>query len=458
MNQKRFPSDFVWGTATSSYQIEGAAREDGRGKSIWDRFAHTPGKVKNGDTGDIAADHYHRYPQDIAIMRDIEVKAYRFSIAWPRILPAGDGAVNEAGLAFYDRLVDGLLEAGIAPFATLYHWDMPQQIYERLGGWASCEMSDHFAHYVDVVSRRLGDRVRYWATFNEPRIFTMLGYHRGTHAPGLTDERLSVQAAHHVMLAHGKSVPILRANVPHAQVGIVYALSAVETSSDHPDVLARARIQHARTNCWFVEPVLKGCYAPELLELPEFAGLQIEPGDMEIISRPIDWVGVNYYSRTMITLDHVQGTAVAMMGGYASNQKLPGETLPRTAVGWEIYPPGLYSVLKRLNDDYAPKAIYITENGAAFEDIVSPDGRVHDEPRVEFLREHFKVAWQSIQEGIPLRGYFVWSLMDNFEWAHGYGPRFGLVYIDYVTLERRLKDSARFYQSVIATNTVPEIE
>jgi len=449
MTDYQFPAGFVWGSATASYQIEGAAREDGRGESIWDRFSHTPGKVANGDTGDVAADHYHRYQEDVALMKTLGLKAYRFSIAWPRILPDGVGPINEAGLAFYDRLVDALLEADIAPYVTLYHWDLPQALQDRQGGWLSRAIVEQFVHYADVVSRRLGDRVRYWTTFNEPRIFVTHGYMNGQHAPGLTDEASGPQAAHHVLVAHGMAVPVLRQNAgPDAQVGIVYALNPVEAASDNPEVMARQRVLDAQVNRWFVEPVLLGSYPDELADAPGFSALVVEPGDMDLIRTPVDFVGANYYSRIIVGNPQAQSALPDLEDSEV-------EAAEYTAMGWEIYPQGLYNTLKRLHDRYHPPAIYVTENGAAFDDAIAPDGRVHDERRVAYLRDHFRMAWQAIQDGVPLRGYFVWSLMDNFEWAHGYDKRFGIVYVDYPTGERTVKDSAYFYQQVIARNGLP---
>ena len=449
MTEYQFPAGFVWGAATASYQIEGAAREDGRGESIWDRFSHTPGKVLNGDTGDVAADHYHRYREDIALMKQLGLKGYRFSIAWPRILPDGVGAVNEAGLAFYDRLVDALLEAGITPFVTLYHWDLPQALQDRQGGWLSRAIVEQFVHYADVVSRRLGDRVRYWATFNEPRIFITHGYMQGQDAPGLADEASGPQAAHHVLVAHGMATPVLRQNAgPDAQVGIVYALSPVEAAGDHPETLARQRVLDAYINRWFVEPVLLGSYPDELADAPGFSSLAIEPGDMDAIHTPVDFVGVNYYSRIIIGQGQPETAPVTPVDLEDSE----GKAAEYTAMGWEVYPQGLYNTLKRLHDRYRPPALYVTENGAAFHDEIAPDGRVHDERRTAYLREHFRMAWQAIQDGVPLRGYFVWSLMDNFEWTQGYSKRFGIMYVDFATGNRIIKDSGYFYQQVIARN------
>lgn len=455
MAEYQFPADFVWGAATAAFQVEGAAQEDGRGESVWDRFSHTPGRVFNGDTGDVAADHYHRWQDDIRLMQDIGLNAYRFSIAWPRILPNGVGEVNEAGLAFYDRLVDGLLEAGITPFITLYHWDLPQVLQDRQQGWASRQIVDQYVNYADIVSRRLGDRVRHWATFNEPRVFISHGYQRTEHAPALGDRRVGIQAAHHVLLAHGSAVRVLRENVTDGQIGIVYAFSGVEAPDANPETLARQRLLDAKMNRWFIEPALVGTYPQVLLDSPDFSALEIQSGDMATIHAPVDWVGINYYSHIVLkganTSDAIPVTAEEAA---ASTVEAP----KRTAMGWEIYPQGLYDVMKQLIDSYNPPALYVTENGAAFEDVVTDDGRVHDTQRVRYLRDHFRVAHWAIEDGVPLKGYFVWSLLDNFEWAHGYSKRFGITYIDYDTQARILKDSGYYYQRVIAANAAVDIE
>lgn len=437
MSESLFPSDFLWGSATASYQVEGAAFEDGKGESIWDRFSHTPGKIKNGDTGDVACDHYHRYLEDVEIMRTLGMKAYRFSIGWPRILPEGDSAVNQAGLDFYDRVVDAVLDAGIVPLATLYHWDLPQALQDRQGGWASRAIVPQFAHYADVVSRRLGDRVKLWATLNEPHVITFTGHEYGHHAPGITDRAIAAQVAHHLLLAHGTAVPVLRANIgADAQIGIVNNQAYFDTL---PGALEPDRVQRdmadAFVNRIFMDPIFRGHYPTAVKNAPGFAELTIKPGDFEIIQAPLDFVGINYYSR------HVIGQARNPDAEY-------------TTMGWEVYPDGLYKTLTRVHQEYKPKAIYITENGAAFEDTVAEDGCVHDERRVAYLREHFRRAAQAIQDGVPLRGYFVWSLMDNFEWAHGYSQRFGIVRVEYETGQRIPKDSAAYYQSVIRANGV----
>jgi beta-glucosidase len=444
-----FPSDFLWGTATASFQIEGATRADGRGESVWDRFCATPGKVHQGDTGDIACDHYHRYPEDVAIMKDIGVKGYRFSIAWPRILPQGIGTVNEAGIAFYDSLVDKLLEAGITPFATLYHWDLPQALQDKQGGWLSRDIADQFANYTDVISRALGDRVKHWATFNEPFVFVLVGYGLEHHAPGVGDMKCVPQVGHHMLVAHGNAVSVLRQNVKDGQVGIVYNVNSVHVTDDSPETRQRQQEDHLFTNRWLLDPVLLGSYPSELLASERFADVQIQPGDMDIIHQPIDFIGANYYTWHLI-----KGESNRVISATPDYQNL--DEIQYTEMNWAIYPPGMYEILKRLNDDYHPPAIYITENGAAFNDVLEPNGDVHDPQRVQYLRDHFSYAARAIQDGVPLKGYFVWSLLDNFEWAHGYSKRFGLVYTDYPTGNRYLKDSAKFYQRVIKANGLPD--
>jgi beta-glucosidase len=452
MAESRFtvPAGFTWGTATASYQIEGAAYEDGRKPSIWDTFSHTPGRVKNGDTGDVAADHYHHWREDIELMKSLNISAYRLSIAWPRIYPEGRGTLNQPGLDFYSRLIDGLLDANITPYVTLYHWDLPQALQDE-GGWVRRGIVDDFVAYADIVTRTLGDRVKNWITFNEPWVFTWLGYAIGIHAPGYQtdDPRPALQASHHVNLAHGRTVPLIRQNAPGARVGTTLSLSHVDAASDSADDIAAARRHDGYVNRWYLDPVLLGRYPEDMLDtFAEFLPV-IQEGDMQTIYQPLDFLGVNYYTRNVIKdapeKPILQSTQIRQDGN------------PHTEMDWEIYPNGLYQLLKRLNADYQPKALYITENGAAFEDVVSEDGRVHDAERVAYLEEHFAAALRAREEGVPLEGYFVWSLMDNFEWAEGYNKRFGVTYIDYETQARIIKDSGYYLAEVAAaTEPVPE--
>lgn len=441
-----FPEGFLWGTATASYQIEGAVCEDGRGESIWDRFCHTPGRIAGGDTGDAAADHYHRWQEDLRIMKELGLGAYRFSVAWPRVIPDGTGAVNPAGLDFYERLVDALLAAGIEPFVTLYHWDLPQALQEK-GGWPNRDSAAWFADYAAVVSGRLGDRVHHWITHNEPFVAAFEGYGSGNHAPGICDPRAAVQAAHHLLLSHGLAVPVLRQNGDErTQVGITLNLTWVDPASDRPADVEAARRLDGSINRLFLDPLFKGAYPADLLAHARDLAPRVEPDDLLQISTPIDFLGVNYYTRSIVADDPTGGPL-------AARQIVPAYA-ELTEMGWEVYPEGLYKLLRRVHDDYRPPAIYITENGCALADR-PVDGRVHDERRIAYLREHFMQARRAIDEGVPLRGYFVWSLLDNFEWAFGYSKRFGLVYVDYATQARILKDSARWFRQVATANAVP---
>lgn len=438
-----FPAGFVWGAATAAYQVEGAWQEAGKGESIWDRFSHTPGKVLNGDTGDVACDHYHRVAADIDLMRELGLRAYRFSIAWSRILPQGRGQVNPAGLDFYDRLVDALLAAGIQPYVTLYHWDLPQALQD-LGGWGNRDVAHWFSDYADVVARRLGDRVGHWITHNEPWVVAFLGHLEGVHAPGKTDLRLALAAAHHVLLSHGLALEPLRLHSSAAKLGITLNLYPVHAASDKGVDEEAARRYDGYTNRWFLDPLFRGRYPEDLLDW--FAGdmLEPQPDDLAVISRPVDFLGVNYYTRNVCRADKS-----AFL--HARFVTMPGE---HTAMGWEVYPEGLYELLMRLHREYGLKSLYVTENGAAFEDRFDADGAIRDSRREAYLREHFRQAHRAIADGAPLHGYFVWSLMDNFEWAFGYSRRFGLIYVDYATLKRTVKQSGRWYGQVTRQNGV----
>ncbi|MEP7291363.1 MAG: GH1 family beta-glucosidase [Chloroflexota bacterium] len=433
----QFPKDFMWGTATASYQIEGAFDEDGRLPSIWDTFSRTPGCVTNGDTGDVACDHYHRYREDAALIADLGVQAYRFSIAWPRVIPQGTGEVNQAGLDFYSRLVDELLERGVTPHLTLYHWDLPQALQDR-GGWANRDSVAAFVNFADVVSRKLSDRVPFWTTINEPWCVAFLGNLLGDHAPGLRDLQTAVDVSHHVMLAHGEAVSVLRGNGA-SQVGIVLNPTHVEPYTDTPADRAAAWRQDGFINRWWLDPLFKGSYPLDMLEW--MGEPPIQSGDMDKICTPLDFLGVNYYQRSVTAAGEdslLKAREVKPEGEY-------------TAQNWEVYPPGLYYMLKRIWRDYNPPPLYVTENGAAYDDELV-DGHVHDERRRAYLQAHFEQALKAREEGVDLRGYFVWSLMDNFEWAYGYDKRFGIVHVDYATQQRTLKDSALWYKGVIRNN------
>jgi beta-glucosidase len=437
-NNGSFPRDFFWGAATAAYQVEGAVLEDGRGESIWDRFAATPGKVQNGDSGDVACDSYHRYPQDIQLMRELGLNTFRFSIAWPRIVPDGRGRPNVAGLDFYDRLVDELLANQLEPFVTLYHWDLPQALEER-GGWPARETVDAFEEYVGIVAGRLGDRVRYWITQNEPWVISWLGYGWGFHAPGRTSDADALAAAHHVLLAHGRAVEVLRREAPGSSVGIALDLVPAHPATDTPADRDAAFESDGFRNRWFLDAVFRGEYPADMLERYASILPTIEEGDMRTIAAPLDFLGVNYYTRAILRADPSDAKPVPV----------DPEGVQRTTMGWEVYPDGLFELLVRLRDDYTLPPLFITENGAAFADD-RRNGSVDDPDRISYLEQHIDAVARAIEEGVPVRGYFVWSLLDNFEWAYGYSKRFGIVYVDYETLDRVPKASYRWYRDFIA--------
>ncbi len=443
MATHKFPPGFLWGSATASYQIEGAWQADGKGESIWDRFSHTPGKILNGDTGDVACDHYHRWREDIALMRDLGLRAYRFSIAWPRVLPTGYGRVNPAGLDFYSRLTDGLLEAGIRPFVTLYHWDLPQ-VFQDQAGWPARSTAKAFVEYADIVSRHLGDRIKDWITFNEPWCSSILSYLLGVHAPGHRDLGEALAAAHHLLLAHGWAMPVIRRNSPGCEAGITLNLGPqVPASPSEADARA-AQLEDGKLNRWFLDPLAGRGYPQDTVVAYQQELPFIHPGDLAAMAAPMDFLGVNYYMRN-----------IARSTELPESRNAPRTVFPNphpTEMGWEVYPEGLYGLLARLVADYSFPAYYITENGAAYPDRVAPDGQVDDIQRVAYLRAHFEQAARAVAAGVPLKGYFVWSLMDNFEWSFGYSKRFGIIYTDYATLARVPKRSAKWYQRVIAEN------
>ena len=438
--RREFADDFLWGCATSSYQIEGAAQEDGRAESIWDRFAATPGKVRDGSSGAVACDHYHRWPEDFDIGRDMGLNAYRFSIAWPRIFSEVGGKPNGKGLDFYSRLVDGMLERGLQPWATLYHWDLPQFLQDR-GGWADRATVDAYLAFVEAMTRRLGDRVKHWITHNEPWCTAMIGNYEGLHAPGLTDFRTALQVCHHVLLSHGKAVPLIRANVPDAQVGIALSLHPVRPASDSMEDHAATLRHDGLRYRWFLDPLFGRGYPAATRDLVGDAAPVVLPGDMEAIAVPLDFLGVNYYFPETIQDAPGEGPLGARV--------LPPAQVETTALGWEVAPQGLAELLARIEDDYHPGPMYITENGACYDDVVSADGAVHDAERQRYLQRHLAALRDVIRDGVPVKGYFAWSLVDNFEWAEGYLRRFGLVHIDYATQQRRLKDSGKWYRAFL---------
>jgi beta-glucosidase len=451
MAKLTFPEGFLWGAATASYQIEGAWNEAGKGESIWDRFTHTPGKIQDGTTGDVACDHYHRWAEDIALMKSLSLQAYRFSITWPRILPAGRGQVNPAGLDFYSRLVDGLLQARIVPFVTLYHWDLPQLLQDE-GGWPARATAEAFVEYTEIVSRHLGDRVKNWITLNEPWCISFLSHQIGEHAPGWQDWPAAIKAAHHLFLAHAWAVPIIRQNSPGAEVGIALNFTPAEPASDSLADLHAVRQFDGYFNRWFLDPTYGRHYPADMVAdftaagyLPAGEPDFIQPGDLQAMAVKNDFLGVNYYTRSILR-----------MGGEAGQLRPEPVEPPAgaefTEMGWEICPEGLYKLLNRLYFEYQIPKLYITENGASFSDGPDMTGRVKDTRRLNYLRDHFAAVHRAIQNGVPLAGFFVWSLMDNFEWAKGYSQRFGIIWVDYESQQRIPKDSGLWYKDVIAQN------
>ena len=430
-------ADFVWGVSTASYQIEGAVREDGRRASIWDTFCQRVGRIRNGDTGDVACDHYHRFADDVDLMRDMGVDAYRFSVAWPRVLPRGRGATNPKGLDFYDRLIDTLLAASIEPWVCLYHWDLPQDL-DDLGGWTRRDCAGWFADYAALIATRYGDRVKRFATLNEPSVFTLLGYGMGWHAPGIAAQTAHLKAIHHVNLAHGAGVDALRALVPAASIGAIHNRQPCLPVHDTPDDRTVAELLDACWNGAFPEPQLRACYPPRLTRLIE---PYLEPGDLARICRPVDWFGLNHYS-----LNYVQADPAAPLG--FTFGEAPAE-VPRTGIGWPIHPDTFRQLLLAIHDRYR-LPIFVLENGCGAADTLDEAGQVHDQARVEYLEVYIAAMRAAIAAGADVRGYFVWSLIDNFEWASGYAQRFGLVYVDYASQRRIPKASARWYAALIA--------
>ncbi len=464
----QFPEGFIFGSATAAYQIEGAFDEDGRGPSIWDTFSHTPGKVENGDTGDRASAHYHHLEEDLDLMESLGLHAYRFSIAWSRIQPTGRGPANELGLAFYGRLVDGLLARGIRPIATLYHWDLPQALEDE-GGWTNRDTAYAFADYARIMGEALGDRIDTWTTLNEPWCSAYLGYASGAHAPGRTDDAASLTAVHHLNLAHGLAITELKKVVTNdPDFSITLNLHVIRGEGDTgPEAVRQI---DGIGNRVFLGPLLTGEYPADVLA--DTAGITdwsfVLPGDTEIINQPLDVLGVNYYSTTLVRLwdgssprEHSDGHKDVGASPWPGAERVeflaqPG---PYTAMGWNIEPAGLEELLVQLHTDYPHQPLMVTENGAAFADVVvqEPSGpAVHDVERTDYLRRHFTAAHRAMARGVDLRGYQVWSFMDNFEWAYGYSKRFGIVYIDYETEERIPKDSSHWYRSLVSTGVIPE--
>jgi beta-glucosidase len=435
-NQFEFPQGFVWGTGTSAYQVEGAWQKDGKGESIWDRFSHTPGKVKNNENGDVACDQYNLYPQDFALARKLNCNSYRFSISWPRVQPTGRGEFNEGGMAFYDRIIDELLAQGIEPFITLYHWDLPQALQDEMGGWASREIAPLFAEFAAKMVERYSDRVKFWTTFNEPWCTSFLGYHNGYHAPGIKDPKVAAQVAHNLLLSHGMACQAARARAKQPiELGIVLNLTITEGLNPEDADMAEAAW---RRDCgYYLEPLLKGVYPQSVIdEIGDY-----RPEDMAVIKQPMDFLGINFYSRGLVSNGPIP-------------YPVPGSTY--TQMGWEVHPESLRNLLNRIWNDYkglSPK-LYVTENGAAYAETIDDNGTIPDFQRVDFLKGHIQQVALAIKDGVDVRGYFAWSLLDNFEWAEGYDRRFGIVYVDFTTQKRIVKDSGKWFSRLAKSNTI----
>ena len=442
---KGFPEDFRWGAATAAYQIEGGYDADGKGESIWDRFSRTPGKIARGETGDRACEHYFRYRHDVALMRQLGLSAYRFSVSWPRVMPDGKGRINRAGIDFYGRLVDELLAAGIEPFLTLYHWDLPQALQE-IGGWPSRSVAGWFADYAHAVGRALGDRVRFWMTLNEPQVFAVMGHLTGEKAPGMADFVAYTAASHHVNLAHGLGVQALRDACVQAEIGIAMSILPAHPWGDDATDREAAHRFDGFFHRWYLDPVLRGSYPEDTREILADFPAPVEPDDLRQIRQPLDFLGVNVYSRLFVR-DHPEFLPLRVE--LLTERRLPDAKY--TAMGWEVYPDALREVLLRLHRDYALPALYVTENGAAFAERVE-GGEVRDVDRIAFLHDYLSAAHDALEQGVPLRGYFVWSLLDNLEWEHGYDKRFGLIRVEYETQERTVKQSGHWYRGVIERN------
>jgi beta-glucosidase len=449
----RFPDDFLWGTATASYQIEGAVDEGGRGASIWDTFSHTPGKTYRGDTGDIACDHYHRLDEDLDLMSELGLQAYRFSVAWPRVQPSGSGAPNREGLDFYRRLVDGLRQRDIVPMLTLYHWDLPQAL-EDGGGWTNRETSERFAEYAGIVYEELSEEVGYWITLNEPWVASWMGYGLGVHAPGRKDSSAALAATHHLLLGHGLAMERMRSAGDDNRLGVTLNLHPGHPSRDTEADRKAARLVDGQANRLYLDPLFRGEYPEDVVSHYEEFGADfsfVREGDLEKISVPIDFLGINYYFIHSVRGAPVEEGQNVPFADLGARPVIPpaGE---KTAMGWPVQPEGLTEMLVRVKDEYADVPMYVTENGRAVHDYVDPDGNVVDEERIAYLDGHFRAAHEAMEQGVDLRGYMVWSFLDNFEWAEGFSKRFGIVFVEYGTQRRVPKSSARWYAGVIRSN------
>jgi beta-glucosidase len=451
----QFPKNFYWGASTAAYQIEGAWQEDGKGESIWDRFAHTPGKIKNGDNGDVACDSFHRWREDIALVRAMNLNSYRFSIAWPRIQPSGTGAANSKGIDYYSQIVDALLKAGVRPFVTLYHWDLPQAL-EDAGGWPNRDTASRFADYVDVVTRALGDRVSDWILFNEPDAFADQGYLEALHAPGRNSIIDFLRASHTVNLAQGAAFRAVKANHPTARVGTAFSMSPCEPASNSEEDRLAAERAHAMTNLWFLEPALKGRYPEALAFLPETA-MGIKAGDLEKMHAPLDFIGINLYYRIIASAPSAIERLAHAQQWLFPVKMLGGQQGPKTDNGWEVWPQALHDMVMQISRDFEHPQIEITESGCAYNDGPDASGAIHDPRRIDYHRQYLQALAHAIAGGADVRGYHAWSLLDNFEWAAGFSQRFGLAYVDFKTQQRTIKDSGRWYAKVAAENRVAPV-
>jgi len=451
--QISFPRNFYWGTATAAYQIEGAWNEDGKGESIWDRFAHTPGKIKDRTNGDVACDSYHRYREDIALMKAMHLNSYRFSISWPRIQPNGSGAANQKGIDFYSRLVDALLEARVRPLVTLYHWDLPQKL-EEAGGWTNRDMAGRFADYTAMVARALGDRVNDWCLLNEAISFTGEGYLEGVHAPGHQSIFDFLRATHVANLAQGAGFRALKAVRPQARVGSVFFMSHCEPATDSDADQAAAERANVITNAWFLEPALRGRY-PSAFAFNPAVFMKVHQDDMDLVRAPLDFIGINFYYRNVIsaatTGERLRDLRLFFLPAHIDEGKMG----PKTDIGWEVWPRALYDIVMRITRDYNHPVIEITESGCAYNDGPGPDGKINDARRIAYHQQHLAELARAIRDGADVRSYHAWSLIDNFEWAEGFSQRFGLAYVDFKTLQRTIKASGNWYAGVAGANAVP---
>jgi beta-glucosidase len=447
MTTLRFPPGFLWGVAASAYQIEGAHNEDGKGESIWDRFTRWEAHILNGDNGDVACDHYHRYMDDVALIKSLGIPSYGLSISWTRILPQGRGAINQPGLDFYSRLVDELLRARIQPKCTLFHWDLPRALQD-LGGWPSRDTAEYFAEYARIVFDHLGDRVRLWATHNEPWVCAFLGYGNGLHAPGICDYSQAYQAAHHLLLSHGKAVEVFRQGGYQGKIGLILNLNGLLPASDHEEDVAATQRVHDETHALFLDPVFKGAYPQDLFDYVGPHQPKVRANDLDIVHQPIDFIGLNYYNTDLVSFDLFGGLNKARLTPFSA------AGWGRTEMDWGINPVGLKNEVLNIKENYGNPVLYLTENGCAAPDVPDDEDFVDDRDRSRFLQAHLEALHQAIREGANVHGYFVWTVLDNFEWERGYGKRFGLVRVDFRTQRRTVKQSARWYSEVIKQNAI----